>query len=122
MAYVVPRDVVEAFYRAYASRDPIQIGAMLDDDIEWFVGGPTEVMQVCGIWRGKQAVIDRFSSFIPKVIQFKSLHIETLLVDGDTAPCSAGLPACTARPAVKSAIVSRIWCAIATARSSTTAP
>lgn len=83
MAYIVPLDVAEAFYRAYASRDPQRIGAMLDEDIEWTVAGPVEVMQVCGTWRGKQAVVDRFSSFVPKLIQFKSVQIETLLVDGD---------------------------------------
>jgi ketosteroid isomerase-like protein len=85
MAYTVSRDVVDAFYRAYISRDPEQIGAMLDDDVEWFVAGPTEVMQFCGIWRGKQAVIERFSDFVPKIIQFKGLQIETLLVDGDSS-------------------------------------
>jgi ketosteroid isomerase-like protein len=85
MAYAVSRHVAESFYRAYMSRDPQQIGALLDDNVEWIVTGPVEVMQVCGIWRGKQAVIDRFSSFIPKVIQFKHLQIEALLVDGDSS-------------------------------------
>lgn len=85
MAYVVPRDVVEAFYRAYVSRDPQQIGAMLDDDVEWVVNGPIEVMQVCGVWHGKAAVIRRFSSEMPKIIAFKSLDIESMLVDGDSS-------------------------------------
>ena len=91
MAYAVSRSVVDAFYRAYTSRDPQQIGAMLDDDVEWYVAGPTEVMQVCGTWRGKAAVIERFTTFIPNIIQFKNLQIETLLADGDIVRIT-GLP------------------------------
>jgi ketosteroid isomerase-like protein len=82
----VPRAVVDAFYRAYISRDPQQIGAIVDEDVEWYVAGPVEVMQVCGYWRGKAAVIDRFARIVPQVIEFKSLDIEYLLVDND---CSA---------------------------------
>ena len=86
MTSPVPRPVVDAFYQAYMSRDPQRIGALLDDDVEWQVAGPAEVMQVCGHWRGKTAVIDRFARVVPEVIDFKSLDIEHLLVDGD---CSA---------------------------------
>ena len=83
MAYSVPRAVVDAFYEAYVSRDSDRIGAMLDDDVEWYVAGPPGVMQVCGYWRGKAAVIDRFARTIPQIIRFKSLEVEHLLVDGD---------------------------------------
>ena len=85
MAYAVSRDVVDAFYRAYISRDAQQIGALIDDDVEWLVAGPIEVMQVCGYWRGKAAVMERFSGLLPNVIRFKGLEIESLLVDGDTS-------------------------------------
>lgn len=77
------RAVVDAFYRAYISRDPAQIGAMLEADVEWHVAGPVEVMQVCGYWHGKAAVVDRFARVVPSAIEFKSLEIESLLVDGD---------------------------------------
>jgi ketosteroid isomerase-like protein len=83
MTNSVPRAVVDAFYRAYISRDPEQIGAMLDEDVEWYVAGPVEVMQVCGHWRGKAAVIDRFARIVPQFVEFKSLDTEHLLVDGD---------------------------------------
>jgi ketosteroid isomerase-like protein len=83
MSYSVPRAVVEAFYDAYVSRDPARIGAMLDDDVEWTVVGPVEVMQVCGHWHGRAAVMDRFARAIPEIIRFKALDIEHLLVDGD---------------------------------------
>jgi ketosteroid isomerase-like protein len=86
MTVAVSRAVVDEFYRAYVSRDAQRIGALIDDDVEWQVAGPAEVMQVCGHWRGKAAVIDRFARVVPQVIKFKSLDIEHLLVDGD---CSA---------------------------------
>lgn len=85
MTHPVPRSVVEDFYRAYDSRDAQRIGAFLDDDVEWDVFGPSAVMQVCGRWRGKAAVVERFSSLVPRVIEFKRLERECLLVDGDRA-------------------------------------
>ena len=81
----VSRAVVDEFYRAYISRDAARIGACLDDDVEWHVAGPAEVMQVCGFWRGKAAVVDRFARVVPQIIEFKSLDIESLLVDGDSS-------------------------------------
>jgi len=79
-----PRAVGDAFYEAYVSRDPARIGAMLD--VDWIVAGPVEVMQVCGHWRGRSAVMERFAHAVPQLIRFKALEIEHLLVDGD---CSA---------------------------------
>ena len=83
MTEPVLRAVVEAFYEAYRSRDPQRIGEFLDEDVDWHIAGPVEVMQVCGHWRGKAAVIDRFARIVPQVIEFKSLDTECLLVDGD---------------------------------------
>ena len=85
MADPVARSVVDEFYRAYISRDAQRIGALVDDDVEWYVAGPTEAMQVCGYWLGKAAVIDRFARLVPQIIEFKNLHIEHLLVDGDSS-------------------------------------
>jgi ketosteroid isomerase-like protein len=83
----VARSVVEAFYQAYDSRDPVRIGAVVDDDVEWCVLGPA-VMQVCGQWRGKAAVIERFTNLVPQVTEFKKFERSYLLVDGDeSAAC-----------------------------------
>lgn len=79
----VSRAVVDEFYAAYVSRDAARIGTFLDDDVEWHVTGPIEVMHVCGYWRGKAAVIERFAHTIPKIVRFKGLEIESLLVDGN---------------------------------------
>jgi ketosteroid isomerase-like protein len=80
----VSRATVEAFYRAYMSRDPDQIGAMLDDDVEWHVTGPSEAIKICGFWRGKPAVIERFR-MVPQVLAVSRVDIEHLLVDGDSS-------------------------------------
>lgn len=101
MTYTVPRDVVDAFYRAYISRDAQQIGALIDDDVEWLVAGPVEIMQVCGYWRGKAAVMDRFANQIPKIVRFKGLKIESLLVDGDSS-AMFGRVSCTHVPSGRS--------------------
>src|SRR3569832_2545580 len=79
----VSRAAVDAFYEAYASRDPQQNNTEHDDDDERHVNGPAERIKICGYWRGKAAAIDRFTRLVPQVIAFKKLEIEHLLVDGD---------------------------------------
>lgn len=84
----VSRAVVDRFYQAYDSRDPERIGALLDENVEWDVFGPVAVMQNCGQWRGKAAVIDRFARVVPQVIDFKKFERDFVLVDGDqSAAC-----------------------------------
>ncbi len=85
MTYEVSRDVVDAFYSAYLSRDPHAIADMCDDDVEWCNAGPAEIMQFCGVWRGKQAIIERFANLLPGIVRFKNLTMDSLLVDGDTS-------------------------------------
>jgi ketosteroid isomerase-like protein len=81
----VSRETVKAFYDAYISRDPQRIGAMVTDDVEWHVAGPVSVVQICGTWRGREAVVERFANYIPGIIAFQSLEIEKLLVDDDAS-------------------------------------
>ena len=85
MTQPMSRSLVESFYQAYDSRDPQRIAAFLDDDVEWDVFGPAAVMQVCGQWRGKAAVVERFTSLVPRIVEFKCLDRDCLLVDGDRA-------------------------------------
>lgn len=88
MAYCVPRSLVDSFYQAYDSRDAERIGALLDDDVEWNVCGPVAIMQVCGQWRGKAAVIDRFARVVPNVLDFRRFERDSMLVDGnESAAC-----------------------------------
>jgi ketosteroid isomerase-like protein len=84
----VSRVVVDRFYQAYDSRDAERIGAVLDDNVEWDVFGPVAVMQVCGHWRGKTAVIDRFARVVPRLVDFKKFERDFVMVDGDqSAAC-----------------------------------
>lgn len=93
MTTAVPRALVEAFYRAYDSRDVERIAPYLDDDVEWIISGPVDVLPFCGCRRGKAAVLDLIEREIPKVIRVYSFSPELLLVDGDRAAALVRLAA-----------------------------
>lgn len=81
----VDRTVVEGFYRALASRDPQRIAAYIDDDIDFMVIGPREMLAFCGPRRGKAAVVEVFERLIPEVLDVTVFAPEYLLVDGNSA-------------------------------------
>ena len=83
MTYVVPRDVVDAFFKAYAARDVDKIAKFLDDDVEWTVSGPVGVLPFCGTHRGKANVLDLIGRQIPQVLRTFSFVPDAILVDGD---------------------------------------
>jgi ketosteroid isomerase-like protein len=77
------RRAADAFYQAYGSRDIAQLEAVLDDDVSWRIIGPQAIMQICGQWRGKAAVIDWFTRLVPSCVKFIRLDRDCLMVDGD---------------------------------------
>jgi ketosteroid isomerase-like protein len=81
----VSRATVLAFYQAYASRDPARIERCLDDDVEWTISGPVDLMRFCGQHRGKAAVVALFARLVPDTFEGKGFEPKTLLVDGDHA-------------------------------------
>jgi len=83
MANPVPRAVVEAFYRAYAARDAKKVAAFLDDNVEWTISGPVDVISFCGTRHGKAAVIDLIERLVPAVLRVFSFTPDTMVVDGD---------------------------------------
>jgi|ERR1700688_3982308 len=83
MSYAVPRAVVEAFYEAYTERDVEKIGEFLDDNVEWTISGPVEVLRFCGTRNGKAAVLDLIGRLVPEVFQVISFVPNTMLIDGD---------------------------------------
>jgi ketosteroid isomerase-like protein len=83
IGYEVPRSVVDAFHKAYATRDPDQVAAFLHDDIEWTVSGPIDVLPFCGTFRGKADVLDLIARLVPGVLRVFSFVSDTILVDGD---------------------------------------
>ena len=83
MTSAVPRSAVDAFYRAYDARDVARIEALLDDNVSWQIVGPRGIMQICGQWHGKAAVVDWFARIVPQFVKFIRLDRDCLLVDGD---------------------------------------
>jgi ketosteroid isomerase-like protein len=85
MSYSVPRSLVEAFYKAYAARDSAKVAAFLDDNVEWTISGPAELLQFCGTRHGKAAVLDMMDRLVPVVFDIFSFVSQVMLIDGDRA-------------------------------------
>jgi ketosteroid isomerase-like protein len=85
MTEPVPRSVVEAFYQAYADKDAKRIAEFLDDDVEWSINGPVDLLHFCGSRRGKAAVIDLIIRLLPETFRGRRFTKEARLVDGDRA-------------------------------------
>jgi ketosteroid isomerase-like protein len=85
MSYSVPRAVVEAFYEAYAARDIDRIVPFLDEDVDWTISGPVDVLPFCGRHRGKQAVLDMMQRAVPEIFDIYRFVVDTMVIDGDRA-------------------------------------
>ena len=85
MTNSVPRAAVEAFYRAYAERDAAKVAEFLDDEVEWTISGPVDVLPFCGTRHGKAAVLDLIERLVPSVFRIFSFVPDAMLVDGDRA-------------------------------------
>ena len=83
MSYVVPRGLVDEFYRAYAARDAAKVAKFLDDDVEWCISGPVDVLPFCGQRHGKAAVLDIIERVVPDVFCIYSFLVDQVLIDGD---------------------------------------
>ena len=73
----------EAYFEAFASRDPQAFGAFLHDDVVWTISGPIDVIPYCGTHRGKAAVIDIMARQAPKVLRGVRLVRVKFLIDGN---------------------------------------
>lgn len=85
MAYIVPRALVEAFYKVYAARDVEKIAEFLDDDVEWTVSGPVDILPFCGKHCGKADVLDLIGRRVPAVLRVFSFVPDAKLIEGDQA-------------------------------------
>ena len=83
MTNPVSRAAVEAFYQAYAARDAAKVAEFLDDNVEWTISGPVDVLPFCGTRYGKAAVIDLMERLVPAVFRIFSFVPDTMLVDGN---------------------------------------
>ena len=85
MAQQLTRQFVEEFYRARLSRDPARIEPYLDDDVNWLIAGPIELLQFCGQRRGKAEVLDTIVRLMPSIMHVAKVELESLLIDHDRA-------------------------------------
>lgn len=85
MAKPVSASVVQAFYQAYASRNPARIAPLIADQVKWTIIGPAQVLPFCGERHGKAAVMELFTNVIPGTIHFRSMEPEVMLIDDDRA-------------------------------------
>lgn len=79
----VSRAEVEAFYRAYVSRDPDRIAAAVDENAEWLITGPVAVLPFCGLHRGRAEIAELFGVKIPSVFEFRGFNPEDMVIDCD---------------------------------------
>lgn len=101
--HVVDPAVIEAYFRAFASRDPAAFGGYLHDDVVWTISGPIDVIPYCGTHRGKAAVIDVMARRARNVLNDVKVVREKFLVDGN---CGAALTRLTGRLAADGRTVS----------------
>jgi ketosteroid isomerase-like protein len=91
----VSRSTVQAFYQAYVTRDSARIEPLLDDDVEWMISGPVDVLPFCGQRRGKLAVLKVFDHLVPATFEVTGFEPQSLLIDGDRVAMMSVLSAVT---------------------------
>jgi hypothetical protein len=93
MTEPVLRQLVEDFYQARMSRDPVRIALFLDEDVTWSISGPVDLIPFCGKRHGKEAVIDAVVRLAPALMTVTKLEFEEFLIDGDRAAAFTRLTA-----------------------------
>jgi ketosteroid isomerase-like protein len=79
----VSRAIVDAFCKAYATRDAAKVADFIADDVVWTVSGPIDVLPFCGTFRGKAEVLDLIGRRVPSVLRVISFVPASIVVDGD---------------------------------------
>jgi hypothetical protein len=85
MVQALTREYIEEFYRARLSRDPARIEPFIDDQIDWLINGPIELLPHCGQRLGKAEVIETVTRIMPSIMHVTRLDLKTLLIDGNRA-------------------------------------
>lgn len=85
MAQTITREFVESFYRARLSRDLQRIEPFIDDDVDWLITGPFELLQFCGQRHGKAEVLDTIVRVMPSIMHVSKVELRSLLIDRDRA-------------------------------------
>jgi len=81
----ITREFVLEFLRARKMSDPAQLAPYLDDDVDWRISGPVDVLPQCGQRSGKAEVIDAICRVSPELFGTREFEIDHLLIHGDYA-------------------------------------
>jgi ketosteroid isomerase-like protein len=81
----VTRAAIEDFYRAYNTRNPELIAPFLDENIDWMLSGPVDIMPHCGQRRGRADVLGIFDGRSIPLFASMAVVPLTILTDGDRA-------------------------------------
>ena len=85
MTTAVSAELVREFFAARVAGDRARIGALIDDDIDWSISGPVDILPYAGHRRGKQAVLDTVVHLGRKIFEITDVQIDDIVVDGDKA-------------------------------------
>ena len=83
MVHAVTRQVVDAFYDAYATGDRDKLETMLHDDVVWSIHGPVAVMRYCGERHGKAQVLELAAHILPSVLADMKIVHQSVVLSGD---------------------------------------
>lgn len=78
------RGFVRAFCDALFTREPVRIAGLIDDNIDWIVFGPVDLLPFFGHCKGKTAVLAMLGR-IDEILQLRGCDMERALTDGDHA-------------------------------------
>ena len=73
-----------ALHRAINERQPADLEALLDDDVDWAIYGPIDMFPFLGARRGKAAVLDVVGQ-IADNFQVRKFERETVMLGVDSA-------------------------------------
>jgi ketosteroid isomerase-like protein len=79
------RELVRAFFQARLSCDPAKIAPLMDDNIEWSISGPVDILRYAGYRRGKDAVVKALVEQGPAIFKPSDIVIDDMVVEGETA-------------------------------------
>lgn len=85
MTTAVSAELVREFFAARVAGDVARIGALIDDNVEWSISGPVDILPYAGQRRGKQAVLDTVVQQGRKIFEITDAQIDDIVVDGDKA-------------------------------------
>ncbi|MBI3436745.1 MAG: nuclear transport factor 2 family protein [Proteobacteria bacterium] len=78
------RAFCRAFRDALTTRELATLAALIDDDVDWMVFGPIDLLPIFGHRRGKAAVLDMCAA-TATCLQMRACDQDSVLVDGECA-------------------------------------